>query len=95
MPKQKSLKKDKHSLIEAKVKWTENSSPYTLFSENIYLSDQLGINSRRHMFFDGNNFAKRWDTKKNLSFTIGETGFGAGLNFLITAEAWLKCRGLE
>ena len=95
MPKQKSLKKNKRSFLEAKVKWTENSSSYTLLSGNIYLSDQLGIDSRRHVFFGGNDFAKRWGAEKNLSFTIGETGFGAGLNFLITAEAWLKYRGLE
>jgi tRNA 5-methylaminomethyl-2-thiouridine biosynthesis bifunctional protein len=95
LPKQKSLKKNKHSVLEASVKWTENSQSYTFLSENIYLSDQLGIDSRRRVFFDGNDFAKRWGAEKNLSFTIGETGFGAGLNFLITAEAWLKYRGLE
>ena len=84
MPKQKSLTKNKHSIPEAKVEWTENSSPYTLLSQNLYLCDQSKIDNRRHIFFGGNNFAERWGTEKNLSFTIGETGFGAGLNFLIT-----------
>ena len=95
MPKQKNFKKNKHSILEAKVKWTENSHSYTFLSGNTYLSDQLGIDSRRRIFFDGNDFAKRWGAEKNLSFTIGETSFGAGLNFLITAEAWLKYRRLE
>ena len=95
MPKQKSLTKNKHSIPEAKVEWTENSSPYTLLSENLYLCGQSKIDNRRHIFFGGNNFAERWGTEKNLSFTIGETGFGAGLNFLITAQAWLKYRGLR
>jgi tRNA 5-methylaminomethyl-2-thiouridine biosynthesis bifunctional protein len=62
--------------------------------EGLYLFDQIGLEGRRLVYLDGNNLAERWNVKKDRSFTIGEIGFGAGLNFLITAKAWLKgCTG--
>jgi tRNA 5-methylaminomethyl-2-thiouridine biosynthesis bifunctional protein len=84
LPKQKKLSKSKNPFSKEKAKC----------HEGLYLFDQIGLEGRRLVYLDGNNLAERWNVKKDRSFTIGEIGFGAGLNFLITAKAWLKgCTG--
>src|SRR6218665_1728423 len=39
----------------------------------------------RHVFLDGNRLPARWSGREH--FTILETGFGAGLNFLAAWDA--------
>ena len=49
------------------------------------------IDECEHVFIDGNNLKNRFrDLSPNSNFSIGEIGFGIGLNFLITCKAWLK-----
>ncbi len=40
----------------------------------------------RHVFLAGNDLPARWGGRR--SFTVGETGFGTGLNFLVAWDAW-------
>jgi tRNA 5-methylaminomethyl-2-thiouridine biosynthesis bifunctional protein len=51
---------------------------------DIYFSAQDGLAETRHVFLDGNALPAGWMGKK--SFTILETGFGTGLNFLASAK---------
>src|SRR5262249_22435485 len=44
------------------------------------------LEQARHVFLWGNDLPQRWAGRP--SFTIVETGFGAGLNFLATWQAW-------
>ena len=49
------------------------------------------IDECEHVFIDGNNLNNRFRyLSPNSNFSIGEIGFGIGLNFLITCKAWLK-----
>ena len=49
------------------------------------------IDECEHVFIDENNLKNRFrDLSPNSNFSIGEIGFGIGLNFLITCKAWLK-----
>ncbi len=42
------------------------------------------------MFIDGNNLKERFrNLNKDSEFSIGEIGFGIGLNFLTTCKVWL------
>ena len=41
-------------------------------------------------FLQGNSLPRRWKNHPHKHFCIGETGFGTGLNFLITWQAWRK-----
>lgn len=50
---------------------------------DVYFSVQDGLAETRHVFIEGNNLPTRWQGREN--FTIAETGFGTGLNFL---AAW-------
>ncbi|MCP3689067.1 MAG: bifunctional tRNA (5-methylaminomethyl-2-thiouridine)(34)-methyltransferase MnmD/FAD-dependent 5-carboxymethylaminomethyl-2-thiouridine(34) oxidoreductase MnmC [Gammaproteobacteria bacterium] len=55
---------------------------------DIYFSAEGGEQEAEYVFLQGNRLAERWRTSKR--FTIAETGFGIGLNFLVTAGAWLE-----
>lgn len=48
--------------------------------DDVYFSAENGLAETRHVFLDGNGLPARWDGAG--AFTIGETGFGTGLNFL-------------
>ncbi len=48
--------------------------------DDIYFSAEDGLAETRHVFFYGNDLPHAWEGKD--SFTIAETGFGTGLNFL-------------
>ena len=55
-----------------------------------------GIDESKYVFFDQNNIQEKFDKlKPNLSFTIGEIGFGLGLNFLIAIKKWKKSNNVN
>ena len=59
--------------------------------DDVYFSAQDGLAETRHVFLDGNKLAQRWaDWPAEKSFTICETGFGTGLNFLAALTLWRK-----
>jgi tRNA 5-methylaminomethyl-2-thiouridine biosynthesis bifunctional protein len=61
----------------------------TPFSEkfgDIYHSAESGPDQARHVFLHGNDLPRRWGGTR--IFTIVETGFGLGLNFMATCAAW-------
>lgn len=51
--------------------------------DDIYFSPEDGLAEKRHVFISGNNLPAAWAGRD--VFTIAETGFGAGLNFV---AAW-------
>tara|TARA_R110002095_G_scaffold195468_3_gene174073 strand:+ start:2086 stop:2775 length:690 start_codon:yes stop_codon:yes gene_type:complete len=55
--------------------------------DDVYFSVQDGLAETRHVFLAGNNLPDVWT--KQAHFTICETGFGTGLNFLATLKLWL------
>lgn len=50
--------------------------------QDVYFNSEDGPGETAHVFFDGNNLPARWQGAER--FVIGETGFGTGLNFLLT-----------
>lgn len=48
--------------------------------DDVYFSAEDGLAETRHVFLQGNNLPAAWAGKEH--FTIFETGFGTGLNFL-------------
>ncbi len=72
----------------ADLHWTEGGEPYSTRFEDIYFSREDGIAESRHVFLRGNGLPERWRASSCSHFCIGETGFGTGLNFLLTWQAW-------
>ena len=55
-----------------------------------------GIDESKYVFFDQNNIQEKFNKlKPNSSFTIGEIGFGLGLNFLIAIKKWRKLNNIK
>ncbi len=71
---------------KADIDWREEG-PFCRKHGDIYFSADGGREETEYVFIEGNRLAERWRTSRQ--FTIAETGFGTGLNFLVTAHAWL------
>ena len=74
----------------AEIDW-RNDLPFSILYDDIYCSAESGINQSRYVFVEGNDLLNRWGRLPLDSpsiFTIAETGFGTGLNFLLTWQLW-------
>ncbi len=66
-----------------KLQWTADGQPVSDQFGDVYFSKENGLEETRYVFIKQNNLAERFAKMKPDSlFTIGETGFGTGLNFL-------------
>ncbi len=63
------------------LEW-HGDQPFSKGFEDVYFSRADGLAETRAVFIDGNNLLQRWPACE--TFTIAETGFGTGLNFLTT-----------
>ena len=70
----------------AQLTWTSDGIPQSQRFKDVYHSPQGGVEQAHHVFLTGNGLPTRWQGQD--LFTIGETGFGLGLNFLVTWAAW-------
>jgi tRNA 5-methylaminomethyl-2-thiouridine biosynthesis bifunctional protein len=73
------------ALIPASLSFVDGL-PYSEAFGDVYHSADGGLGQARHVFLGGNRLPGRWRDRR--SFTILETGFGLGLNFLATWMAW-------
>jgi tRNA 5-methylaminomethyl-2-thiouridine biosynthesis bifunctional protein len=71
---------------QALVDWRA-SAPRSIFFDDIYFSDDGPAESRR-VFLDGTGLPDRFRTAPRL--TVGELGFGTGLNILVAWDAWRR-----
>ena len=63
-----------------------NGTPWSAVFGDVYHSADSGPGQARHVFIGGNNLPANWAGRR--TFTIVETGFGLGINFLATWQAW-------
>ena len=73
-------------IMPASLSFDEAGTPYSAQYGDRYHSASSGPGQARHVFLDGNDIPARWVGQP--SFTILETGFGLGTNFLATWQAW-------
>ena len=73
-------------LSPAQVELDASGTPYAPAFADYYFSREDGLAESRYVFLQGNNLPQRWQNKAQ--FVIAETGFGTGLNFLATWQAW-------
>ncbi len=74
---------------QANVRWDEDGQPLSVEFDDVYFFNDGGIDESSYVFLEHNGLPERWRHLDQPIFTIGETGFGTGLNFLISANAWL------
>ncbi|HKU46592.1 MAG TPA: tRNA (5-methylaminomethyl-2-thiouridine)(34)-methyltransferase MnmD, partial [Burkholderiales bacterium] len=73
------------ALVPAKLAFQEGT-PFSEAFGDIYHPAAGGPAQARHVFLEGNALPARWAARER--FVILETGFGFGLNFLTTWQAW-------
>ena len=75
--------------IEAAQLTWRDGLPYSSVFDDIYFSLENGLAETQYVFLQGNQLAERFaQLPPQHSFTIAETGFGTGLNFLATWQLW-------
>ena len=84
-------------LKPALLEFNSVGEPYSSVFDDVYHSAYGGPAQSRHVFLGGNQLPARWQGKDR--FVILESGFGFGLNFLATWQAWQddpqRCRRLH
>ena len=74
----------------AEIQWRDGQ-PYSPGYDDIYYSNTGGREESEHVFLGHNHLSQRWQELANDgAFIIAETGFGTGLNFVLTMKAWLE-----
>jgi tRNA 5-methylaminomethyl-2-thiouridine biosynthesis bifunctional protein len=74
--------------IAPELDWRDGQPVSRRFGD-IYFSRESGIAETRHVFLAGNRLRERWRAlPPGGRFTIGETGFGTGLNFCAAWQLW-------
>ncbi|MDF2370333.1 MAG: tRNA (5-methylaminomethyl-2-thiouridine)(34)-methyltransferase MnmD [Rhizobiaceae bacterium] len=71
---------------ENTIEWHADDMPYSTAFGDHYYSRADGRAECAHVFVNGNDLLQRW--AKQQRFTIGELGFGTGLNFVETWRQW-------
>ncbi len=78
------------SLHHARLDWNEAGTPVSSDFGDVYFSNDNGLGETRYVFLQQNRLPARFSHHDSDSFVIGETGFGTGLNFLATMQAFLE-----
>ncbi|RYY76006.1 MAG: bifunctional tRNA (5-methylaminomethyl-2-thiouridine)(34)-methyltransferase MnmD/FAD-dependent 5-carboxymethylaminomethyl-2-thiouridine(34) oxidoreductase MnmC [Gammaproteobacteria bacterium] len=75
----------------AQIEWDPDGQPISGEFGDVYFSKANGLEETRHVFLHHNQLAERFSAIGNTQhFTIAETGFGSGLNFLAAWSLWLE-----
>ena len=76
--------------MPASLVFTDQGIPYSSGFDDIYHSRTGALGQANHVFLKGNQLPQRWREKSTFksTFTVLETGFGLGINFLMTWAAW-------
>lgn len=71
------------------LSWLDGDMPFSRRFGDHFYSRADGRAECHHVFMGGNGLPDRWSAG---DFTLGELGFGTGLNFLETWRTWRDCR---
>ena len=80
-------------LVPAEPAAAGDGTPYSAIFDDVYHASHGALAQARHVFLAGNDLLgkdARWNGVD--SFVILETGFGPGLNFLVTWQAWRESK---
>jgi len=84
--------KPKHTVI-ADIQWENGQQPLSLQFKDYYFSLKNGLEESQYVYIQHNQLEQRWQQRlDNPVFTIAETGFGTGLNFLAAWKLWQHCK---
>lgn len=70
-----------------RLQW-KNGQPYSELYDDVYYSNQGGLDESQHVFIAANQLEQRFSDCTQ--FTIAEIGLGTGLNFMLAAKQFLQ-----
>ncbi len=80
-------------LPQASIRW-QGQTPISNDYRDIYWSQDDGVGEKSHVFLRASQIERHWQHLTDAShFTVCEIGFGFGLNFLLTLDAWRNRKG--
>lgn len=74
----------------AEIDWTETGAPVSQTFGDVYFSREDGLAETRAVFLAGCGLPEAWTGRTY--FTVGELGFGTGLNILALLDLWIRSR---
>lgn len=83
------INNNSNNMTTSAIEWRENQ-PYSTHFDDVYFSSDDGLAETDYVFLQGNDLQNRWQALHANTFTIIETGFGTGLNFLSAMQLWLN-----
>lgn len=69
-------------LQPAHLEFNEEGTPVSRDFNDVYFSNDNGLEETRYVFLDGNQLTERLSNPHQACFVVAESGFGTGLNFL-------------
>lgn len=80
------------SIQNATLSWNKQGTPISQQFDDVYFSNEDGLAETRYVFLQGNGLPERWLDSETTRFTVAETGFGTGLNFLTLWQSYAALR---
>ncbi|OTA15202.1 bifunctional tRNA -methyltransferase MnmD [Xenorhabdus vietnamensis] len=80
------------TINSATLSWNEQGTPISEQFDDVYFSNQDGLEETLYVFLKGNHFPQRFNTHSRSECVIAETGFGTGLNFLTLCRSFSHFR---
>lgn len=72
------------NISPAKIHFNQQGTPIASTFDDVYFSNANGLQESQYVFLANNGLPQRWNQWQQDEFTIAETGFGTGLNFLVS-----------
>ncbi|WP_032093634.1 bifunctional tRNA (5-methylaminomethyl-2-thiouridine)(34)-methyltransferase MnmD/FAD-dependent 5-carboxymethylaminomethyl-2-thiouridine(34) oxidoreductase MnmC [Necropsobacter rosorum] len=76
----------------AEIYFNQANTPVSARFDDVYFSNQDGLQESRYVFLQGNQLWSRWQQCRQRHFVIAETGFGTGLNFFAATALFRRFR---
>lgn len=77
-----------NAIQPANLEFNAEGTPVSRDFDDVYFSNDNGLEETRYVFLDGNHLSARFPVHPRSLFVVGESGFGTGLNFLTLWQAF-------
>ena len=81
-----------YAIQPANLEFNAEGTPVSRDFDDVYFSNDNGLEETRYVFLGGNHLAERFPTHSRRLFVVAESGFGTGLNFLTLWQAFTDFR---
>ncbi|HDX8746005.1 bifunctional tRNA (5-methylaminomethyl-2-thiouridine)(34)-methyltransferase MnmD/FAD-dependent 5-carboxymethylaminomethyl-2-thiouridine(34) oxidoreductase MnmC [Klebsiella michiganensis] len=77
-----------NAIQPANLEFNAEGTPVSRDFDDVYFSNDNGLEETRYVFLDGNQLRERFPEHARPFFVVAESGFGTGLNFLTLWQAF-------